>query len=99
MDERSSVLFATLLGAVAGGVVGFLYLTRRGREVRDQLEPTLDSFVEEIDRARGTVEKARQAVQEGRRAFDDMMAAARAPASAPTGETAGNGGAPSGAVQ
>ena len=99
MDERSSVLFATVLGAVAGGVVGFLYLTRRGREVRDQLEPTLDSFVEEIDRARGTVEKARQAVQEGRRAFDDMMAAARAPAPATTGETEGNGGARSGAVQ
>lgn len=97
MGERSSVLFAALLGAVAGGMVGFLYLTRRGREVRDQIEPTLDSFVAEIDRARGTVEKARQAVQEGRRAFDDMVAAAREPA--PTGETPDGDGASSGAVQ
>ena len=97
MDERSSVLLATLLGAVAGGMVGFLYLTRRGRTVRDQLEPTLDSFVEEIDRARGTVEKARHAVHEGRRAFDDMMAAARG--STPTGEAAGDGGTSAGTVQ
>ena len=99
MDERSQVLFSVVLGAVAGGLVGFLYLTRRGREVRDQIEPTLDGFVEEIDRARSTVDKARQAVAEGRRAFDDMLAAARAQESASTGETAGSGSAPSGVVQ
>ena len=99
MDERSQVLFSVVLGAIAGGLVGFLYLTRRGRDVRDQIEPTLDNFVEEIDQARATVDKARQAVAEGRRAFDDMIAAARAQESTSTGETAASGNSPSGVVQ
>ena len=78
MDERSQILLSTLLGAVAGAVVGCLYLTERGGRVRKQIEPALDSFVAEIDRARGTVHRAREAVREGRRAFEDVMAVARA---------------------
>lgn len=78
MDERSQILLSTLLGAVAGAVVGCLYLTERGSRVRKQIEPALDGFVAEIDRARGTVLRAREAAREGRRAFEDVMAAARA---------------------
>lgn len=78
MDERSQILLSTLLGAVAGAVVGCLYLTERGGRVRKQIEPALDSFVAEIDRARGTVLRARAAAREGRRAFEDVMAVARA---------------------
>ena len=93
MDERSQVLLSSLLGAAVGGVLGFLYLTRRGREVRDQIEPALDGFVAEIDRARGTVAKAREAAREGRRAFEDALAAARDP------EPVEPANAPAGAVQ
>ncbi len=57
MDERSKVLMATLLGAIAGGVYGWLYMTENGRRVRDQIEPKLDDFVNELTRVRGTVEK------------------------------------------
>lgn len=73
VDEHSQVLLSTLLGAVVGAVVGGLYLTERGRRVRDQIEPTLDNFVSEIERVRGTVDKAREAAQEGRQAFEDAM--------------------------
>ena len=48
MDERSRVLAASLIGAVAGGVWGWLYMTENGRRVRDQIEPKLDDFVNEI---------------------------------------------------
>ena len=75
MDERSRVLVATILGAVAGGVLGCLYLTKQGRRVRDQVEPMLDAVVAELTRARATVEKARGAAREGRRAMDDLLAA------------------------
>ena len=98
MDERTRVLLSVALGAVAGGLVGFLYLTRRGRDVREQIEPALDSFVDEINWARATVEKARDAVAEGRRAFDDMVAATRVQESA-SGETGGNEQSPAGMVQ
>lgn len=75
MDERSQVLVATILGTVVGGVLGCLYLTKQGRRIRDQMEPMLDAVVDEFTRARSTVEKARAAAHEGRRAVDDLLAA------------------------
>ena len=72
MDERSRVLMATILGAIVGGVGGWLYMTENGRRVRDQIEPKLDDFVNELTRLRGTVEKARGAANEGWRSLNDM---------------------------
>lgn len=72
VDERSRVLMATMLGAVAGGVWGWLYMTENGRRVRDQIEPKLDDFMNEITRLRGTVEKARSAANEGWRSLNDV---------------------------
>ena len=72
VDERSRVLMTTLLGAIAGGVGGWLYMTENGRRVRDQIEPKLDDFVNELTRMRGTVEKARGAASEGWRSLSDM---------------------------
>ena len=63
---------ATLAGAVAGGVWGWLYLTEGGRRVRDQIEPRLDDFMTELTRMRGTVDKARSAANEGWRSLSDM---------------------------
>lgn len=72
MDERSRVLMATFLGALVGGAWGWLYMTENGRRVRDQIEPKLDDFVNELARMRGTVEKARSAANEGWRSLNDV---------------------------
>jgi gas vesicle protein len=72
VDERSRVLMATCLGAVAGGVWGFLYLTESGRNLREQIEPRLDDLIGEMTRVRGTVEKARTAANEGWRSLSDI---------------------------
>jgi len=72
VDERSKVLMATLLGAVAGGVYGWLYMTEQGRRVRDQIEPKLDDFMSELTRMKGTVEKARSAANEGWRSLNEV---------------------------
>ena len=77
MDERSRVLVATFLGAVVGGVWGWLYMTDHGRRVRDQIEPKLDDFMTELTHVRGTVEKARTAATEGWRSLNDVAATAR----------------------
>ena len=77
MDERSRVLLATCLGAVAGGVWGWLYMTESGRRVRDQIEPKLDDFMRELTRVRGTVEKARNAANEGWRSLNDATGGAQ----------------------
>ena len=73
MDERSRVLMTTCMGAVLGGVYVWLYMTENGRQVRDQIEPKLDDFVNEITRMRGTVEKARTAANEGWRSLNDVV--------------------------
>ena len=73
MDERSQVLIATVLGAVCGGVLGSLYLTERGRHIREQIEPTLDAMLAEFQRTQMTVIRVREATREGRRAFDDLL--------------------------
>jgi hypothetical protein len=65
---------ATFLGAVVGGVWGWLYMTESGRRVRNQIEPKLDDFMNELTRMRGTVEKARSAANEGWRSLSDITA-------------------------
>ena len=77
MEERSRVLLATMLGAVAGGVWGWLYLTENGARMRVQIEPKLDDFVRELSNVRGTVEKARTAANEGWRSLNDITGAAQ----------------------
>ena len=77
MDERSRVLLATCLGAVVGGVWGWLYMTENGRRVRDQIEPKLDDWMHELTRVRGTVEKARSVANEGWRSLNDVTGAAQ----------------------
>ena len=68
---------ATFMGAVIGGVWGWLYMTENGRRVRDQIEPKLDDFMNEVTRARGTVEKARSAANEGWRSLNDIAGSAQ----------------------
>jgi hypothetical protein len=72
VEERSRVLLATVLGAVAGGIWGWLYLTDNGAKVRNQIEPRLDDLVREFSNVRGTVEKARSAANEGWRSLNEI---------------------------
>ena len=72
MEERSRVLLATVIGAVAGGVWGWLYLTAAGRRVRDSIEPKLDDLIRELARVRGTLDKARTAANEGWRSLNEI---------------------------
>jgi hypothetical protein len=72
VDERARVLLTTMIGAVAGGVWGWLYMTESGRRVRSQIEPKLDDFMRELTSVRGTVEKARMAANEGWRSLGEI---------------------------
>lgn len=78
MNERSRVVIAALAGAVAGGVWGWLYLTENGRRMRDQIEPKLDDFMNELTRMRGTVDKARLAANEGWRSLNEVAGGGQA---------------------
>jgi len=61
VTDTNRVCFASAIGALAGGLWGYLYLTESGRRFRVQLEPRIDDFLNEMHRMQGTVHKARQA--------------------------------------
>ena len=62
------------LGALAGLAVTYLFFTEQGRQFRERLEPTLESWLNELSRLRDTAEKARAAYTEGR---DSLAAMSR----------------------
>jgi hypothetical protein len=72
VDDRSRICMSSFIGAVAGALYGYLYLTERGRSFRLQIEPRLDNFVSEVQRLRGTVRKAQFAVNEGRQSLYEI---------------------------
>ncbi len=73
MNERSRVFVASLAGAAIGGLVGYLYFTEGGQRLRDQLEPRLDEFGNEIRRPRATVNKAQAVASEGWRSLNELI--------------------------
>jgi hypothetical protein len=53
-----------MAGAVVGGAFGYLYLTDRGRELREDVEPAVSDLIGELRKAWETAEQARTAVSE-----------------------------------
>jgi len=74
VEDRTKVLLASLVGAVAGGVLGYLYFTDGGQRFRGRVEPQIDDFVDELRRLKRTVEKARAAADESWRTLQDVGA-------------------------
>jgi len=62
VNERAAVWLGALAGAVVGGALGYLYLTDRGREIREDVEPALSDLLRELGKAWETAEQARETV-------------------------------------
>jgi hypothetical protein len=73
VTEREQAVTAITVGAVAGGIAGYLFFTDHGRVVRRQLEPGLDEFARELNSWRGTIAKVMTAAHEGWRVLNDAM--------------------------
>jgi hypothetical protein len=65
-------LLSACLGALAGGVAGYLFLTDEGRRVRERLAPGMDDVVQEVRRLRSALDSARLATREGMAAIEDL---------------------------
>src|SRR5439155_17639948 len=52
--NNSRAVAATVVGAVIGGVMGYLFFTERGRSMRREFEPALDEFARELMTFRAT---------------------------------------------
>lgn len=71
--DNSRAMTATLVGAVIGGMAGYLFFTERGRAFRRQLEPALDDFARELSQFRGTLGKAAGVATEGWRLLNEAL--------------------------
>ena len=71
--DNSRALAATVVGAVIGGVVGYLFFTEHGRRVRQQIEPALDDFSRELMSFRATVQKAAGVANEGWQLLNEAL--------------------------
>jgi hypothetical protein len=74
VNDDSRTLTATIAGAVIGGVVGYLFFTARGRELRRELEPALDDLARELNSFRHTLRKAAGVASEGWRMLNEAAA-------------------------
>jgi hypothetical protein len=64
---------ATVVGAVIGGMAGYMFFTDRGRTIRRSIEPALDDIMRELNSFRGTVQKAAGVANEGWRLLNDAI--------------------------
>jgi gas vesicle protein len=64
---------AAIVGAVVGGVAGYLFLTDDGRRLRRQLEPALEDFARELNSFRSTIAKAAGVANEGWQLLNEAM--------------------------
>ena len=71
--NNSRDMAATIVGAVVGGVAGYLFFTERGRRVRRQIEPALEDFSREFTSFRNTVQEAAEVASESWKLLTDML--------------------------
>jgi hypothetical protein len=71
--DNSRAMAATVVGAVLGGIAGYLFFTDHGRRVRRQLEPALEDFSRELMSFRATVQKAAGVANEGWKLLNDAL--------------------------
>jgi len=64
VNDRAAIWLGALAGAVVGGALGYLYLTDRGREMREDVEPALNDLLRELGKAWETAEQARATISE-----------------------------------
>jgi gas vesicle protein len=70
---NSRALAASMVGAVIGGIAGYLFFTEDGRRFRREMEPALDDFARELNSFRSTVAKAAGVANEGWKLLNETM--------------------------
>ena len=75
MNERTAVTAGALIGALLGGAAAYLFLTDRGREFRDRLEPAMNDLRREFGRFQGTIEQVGRMANEGMRVVQEFNTA------------------------
>jgi gas vesicle protein len=73
LTEKSQALAATVVGAIVGGMAGYMFFTDNGRTMRRQLEPALDDISREISSFKGTLNRALGVANEGWKVLNEAL--------------------------
>lgn len=73
MRHNAHAWAVTMIGAVIGGLTGYMLFTDEGRAWRRQLEPQIEDLMREIDQFRGTVARASSAAGESWRMLHEAL--------------------------
>jgi gas vesicle protein len=82
VKDNAQTVAATMIGAVVGGLAGYMFFTEQGRAWRRQLEPQIDDLMRELNEFRATVAKASNAASEGWRMINEAIQDPQAPRAA-----------------
>jgi hypothetical protein len=73
VTDNSQALAASVVGAIVGGIAGYLLFTDHGRSLRRQLEPSIEDLGRELNSFRATVEKAAGVASEGWKLLNETL--------------------------
>ncbi|MEO8258715.1 MAG: YtxH domain-containing protein [Acidobacteriota bacterium] len=73
MSDNSKAMTATIVGAVVGGIAGYLFFTDNGKEWRRQVEPALEDIAQELNSFRSTFEKAAGVATQGWKVLNEAL--------------------------
>ncbi len=73
MTDQTRAVAASIVGAVIGGVAGYMVFTPQGRELRRRIEPALEDLARELNHFRSTLTRAGVMANEGWRLLNDAM--------------------------
>jgi len=71
--NNSREMAVALAGAALGAAAAFLFFTERGRSLRRQIEPALDTLSRELNSFRATVQKASGVASEGWKLLNEAI--------------------------
>lgn len=73
MTENSRAMAVAMVGAVIGGVAGYLFFTEHGRSLRRQFELAIEDVARELNHVRNTLTRAAGVASEGWKLLNDTL--------------------------
>ena len=73
MTDKTRACAASMVGAVIGAAVGYMFFTDRGRELRRQLEKTLEALEPELSHFSGTINQTASVASEGWKLLNEAL--------------------------
>lgn len=72
MTDRTKIVLSAVAGALGGAVAGYLFLTRRGEELREHLGPGLDEVIGRLQDLQASVQHARGVAEQSWNTLRDV---------------------------